>query len=222
MDALVTVGEDEETESEEEEINERPQTSKDVQNAASTPSQNDNVSHRIPRGNGVTERDQRLLSEKKKTAKTESNAIRADQSSSTAKTNKIKQRIIKIVPSHRSKPQLKEVKSRSKLDIVRSGIGMGFGNMLKSGKKMVEKNFNAPKRGKWERVIHEATTAFHEKTVKAVDSQLSKMTKQTEKCKSECEQCITHLHNARVSIQKANQNLVAFCDDDEYQLVTLY
>ena len=202
------VGEDEETESEEEDfVAVQSETS---QRSDSTPnSQTHPGSSKKADVNGFAEKDRRSTDNEMRSADT--GKVRKERSSA-GKGSNIKQRIIQIVPSKRAKPQLKEVKSRSRMDQMRSGLG----NMLKSGKKMVEKNFNAPTRGKWEHAIHEATATFHDKTVKAVSCNLSAMQKQTERCKSECEQCINHLHDARVNIQKANQNLESFCDDDKY------
>merc|ERR1712107_467892 len=88
--------------------------------------------------------------------------IRKDPST---KTKNLKQRIIRIVPSKSgqtkvTQPQLKEVKSRSRLDIMRSKMA----EKIKSGKKLVEKNFTAPARGKWEHAIHDAVKSFDQKT----------------------------------------------------------
>ena len=117
------------------------------------------------------------------------------------------------------KPQFKEIKARSKFDIMRSG----FGKMIKSTKKMVEKNFKPKKRSKWENAIYDATMLFHEKTLKAASFDLNAIKKESDRTKSDCQQSVNDLHQSTIRINKANNNLKSFCTDTEqYKLKWMF
>merc|ERR1712130_692479 len=115
------------------------------------------------------------------------------------------------------KPQFKEIKARSKFDIMRHGLG----KMMKTTKKMVANNLKRNKRSKssseWENAISDATKAFHAKTLKAASFQLNAIKKESEKTKSSCQQSVNSLHQSTIRMNKANQNIKSFCcdaDDD--------
>ena len=117
----------------------------------------------------------------------------------------------------KAKPQFKEIKARSKFDIVK----VGFNRMLKSGKKMVKKNLKQKKRGIWENAIYHTTTVFHEKTMKAISVNLQSFKKQTEKSKGQSQQSVNGLYEATGQITQANKNILAFCDKQQ-SLIKLY
>eukprot|EP01083_Nonionella_stella_P202114 738701_1 len=91
---------------------------------------------------------------------------------------------------------------------------LGFGKMIKSGKKMVQKNFKQKKRGVWENAIYDATTIFHEKIFKSVSCNLNTIKKKSEKSKSQCQQSVSDLHQASAQIDKANKRIQRFCNTD--------
>ena len=124
----------------------------------------------------------------------------------------------KSKPKKKKKPQFFEIKARSKFDIMK----VGFNRMLKSGKKIVEKNFKQRKHGIWENAIFDATTGFHEKTFKSISINLNTIKKQTEKSKSQCQQSVNDLHFAKGQIQKSNKTLIQFYDTNKYKLTKLF